>query len=124
MKLDEGIRTLGFRKWYERELLQSHAHMALAFVCVIGVFAAFEASSIVQHWADRLMDVFAVFVCGATGIWSLRRYLRLLGHAEAVANQADCPSCKAYARFELRAVPADGVRVRCRQCGHEWTIFD
>jgi hypothetical protein len=30
MKLAEGIRKHGFRKWYERELLQSHAHMLLA----------------------------------------------------------------------------------------------
>jgi hypothetical protein len=28
--LADGIRRVGFRKWYERELLSSHAHMALA----------------------------------------------------------------------------------------------
>ena len=28
--LAEGIRRFGFRKWYERELLSSHAHMLLA----------------------------------------------------------------------------------------------
>jgi hypothetical protein len=36
MKLAEGIRRHGFRKWYERELLQSHAHLVLCFLCVIG----------------------------------------------------------------------------------------
>ena len=43
MKLAEGIRKHGFRKWYERELLQSHAHLLLTFLCMIGLFAAFEA---------------------------------------------------------------------------------
>ena len=42
MKLAEGIRKHGFRKWYERELLQSHAHLVLTFLCAIGLFAAFE----------------------------------------------------------------------------------
>jgi predicted Zn finger-like uncharacterized protein len=124
MKLDEGIRKHGFRKWYERELLQSHAHMALAFLCAVGVFAAFEASANARHWGDRLIDVVAVLVCGGTGAWAIRRYLRLLGNAEAIANQADCPSCQTYARFELRSVPADGVCVRCKKCGHEWTIWE
>jgi predicted Zn finger-like uncharacterized protein len=124
MKLEEGIRKHGFRKWYERELLQSHAHMALAFLCTIGVFAAFEAASGVQHWSDRLVDVVAVLVCGGTGIWAIRRYLMLLANAEAIAHQADCPSCQAYARLELRGTNADGVQVRCKPCGHEWTIVE
>ena len=44
MRLAEGIRKHGFRKWYERELMQSHAHLALTFICMVGVFAAFEAA--------------------------------------------------------------------------------
>jgi hypothetical protein len=31
-RLYDGIRKVGFRKWYERELLSSHAHMVLAFL--------------------------------------------------------------------------------------------
>jgi predicted Zn finger-like uncharacterized protein len=123
MKLDEGIRKHGFRKWYERELLQSHAHMALAFLCAVGVFAAFEASAGALDWVDRLIDVLAVLVCGGVGVWAIRRYLWLLGNAEAIAHQADCPSCQTYARLEVRSVPVDGVRVRCKKCGHEWTIW-
>ncbi len=33
MGLAEGIRKHGFRKWYERELLQSHLHMLLLLFC-------------------------------------------------------------------------------------------
>jgi hypothetical protein len=145
MKLQEGIRTHGFRKWYERELLQSHAHLVLAFACAIGLVAAFEAAWRFRGTMDQLTDGVAGIVCAAVGLWALRRYLYLLHHAEAAANQADCPQCKAYGRLEVAAEPAAPnhavarppsgpspdnqpgdallpVAVRCRQCQHRWTI--
>jgi predicted metal-binding protein len=124
LKLAPGIRKHGFRKWYERQLLRSHAHMALTFICIVGVVAAFEAASKYRGWLDQAVDLFAVLLCGGTGLWALRRYLFLLMHAESVANQADCPSCGTYARFQLVHADASGdsARVCCRQCGHHWTI--
>ena len=124
MKLATGIRKHGFRKWYERELLRSHAHMALTFVCMIGVLAAFEAASRYRGWLDQMIDLTAIAVCSGGGLWALRRYLSLLMHAEHVAHQADCPACGTYARFQLvRAdVDAERVRVCCRAGQHEWTI--
>ncbi len=82
MKLAEGIRKHGFRKWYERQLLQSHAHLALTFICMVGVFAAFEAVMRFRSWADQATDIVAIFLCAGTGLWALRRYLFLLSHAE------------------------------------------
>ncbi len=126
MKLADGIRKHGFRKWYERELLQSHAHLLLTFFCVIGLFAAFEAAGKFRSLQDQLTDVVAVLLCAGIGLWALRRYLRLLSHAEAVAHQADCPQCKAYGRMEVvqERCHADGdeVQVRCRKCSHGWRI--
>ena len=124
MKLSAGIRKHGFRKWYERELMRSHAHMALTFICMVGVLAAFEAASKYRSWLDQMIDVAAIGICGIAGLWALRRYLYLLMHAESVANQADCPSCGTYARFQLVQADAQGdvARVCCRQCGHHWTI--
>ena len=126
MKLAEGIRKHGFRKWYERELLQSHAHLVLTFFCAIGLFAAFEALGRFRSISDQLTDIVAILVCTAIGIWALRRYLHLLMHAEVTANQADCPACKAYGRFKLASEDdADGsVQVCCNKCQHRWTITD
>ena len=126
MKLADGLRKHGFSKWYERELLQSHAHMALAFACLVGVFAAFEALSRFRGWADQLTDIAAIGICVAVGAWALRRYLFLLMHAEAVAGQADCPDCGTYARFKLVRTEGDGqkVCVACRKCSREWSIND
>lgn len=124
MKLAEGIRKHGFRKWYERELLQGHAHLALTFICMIGVFAAFEAATTFRSWGDQAVDLAGGLLCTATGLWALRRYLYLLAHAEAAANQADCPQCKTYGRLELMRSDASGeeVQVRCRKCSQLWQI--
>jgi len=124
MRLAEGIRKHGFRKWYERELLQGHAHLALTFIAMIGVFAAFEAATTFRSWADQLADLGSGLLCAGAGLWALRRYLFLLAHAEAAANQAECPQCKTYGRLELVQSDASGdeVQVRCRKCGHCWHI--
>ena len=62
MKLADGIRKHGFRKWYERELLQSHAHLLLTFFCAIGLFAAFEALGKFRSLADQATDIIAILV--------------------------------------------------------------
>ena len=124
MKLADGIKKHGFRKWYERELLQSHAHLVLMILCVIGLLAAFEAAWRFRGWQDQAVDLLAGVICAATGLWALRRYLGLLSHAEVAANQANCPKCQTYGRLELlNGDAADGsVAVRCRKCSHEWRI--
>jgi hypothetical protein len=126
MQLMQGIQRLGFRKWYERELLQSHAHLALTFLCAVGLFGAFEAAAQFRDMSSQIFNALAILLTAAVGIWALRRYLALLTHAEFVANQADCPQCGVYARFKLAdAVPNDdGVTVRCRECQHQWAISD
>ena len=126
MQLAAGIRKHGFRKWYERELLQSHAHLLLLFLCSIGVMASVEVYSARAPLRDRVIDVIAILLLVAVGLWSLRRYLYLLMHAEQVANQAVCAECQTYGRFKLVSAPVDAERVlvRCRKCEHEWTITD
>lgn len=122
MTLAEGIRKHGFRKWYERRLMTSHAHLALTLCCLIGVFAAFEALVSFRDWSDQAIDIVAIGLCVMVGVWALRRYLFLLASAEMAANQADCTDCKAYGRLELEESDFSGeqVRVRCRGCGHRW----
>lgn len=124
MHLPDGLRKHGFRKWYERELIQSHAHLVLTFICMIGVFAAFEVFSRNASVNDRLTNIATVLLCAAVGVWALRRYLYLLTHAEATAHQAVCPKCEAYGRFKLVSEDAREARVtvRCRGCEHQWPI--
>lgn len=125
MHVAEGIRKHGFRTWYERELIQGHAHLVLTVLCAIGLLAAFELMP-GSRGLDRLTNLVAVAVCIVLGVWSMRRYLYLLMHAEEVANQAICPHCDTYGRFELAgSSPTDEqapVAVRCKHCGHVWSL--
>jgi len=121
--LAEGLRTIGFRKWYERELMSSHAHMLLALLSTIALMAIME----LFHGAtlsQKLLDAGLFILSGGVALWALRRYLYLLSHAEAVANQANCPQCTEYGRLSL--VEEDRrngqLLVRCRKCSHEWTL--
>jgi predicted Zn finger-like uncharacterized protein len=124
MSLSEGIRKHGFRKWYERELLQSHAHLVLTFLCSIALFGALEALGSFRAWADQWTNIAALAASVSIGIWALRRYLYLLMHAETLANQAQCPHCKTYGRFKLvrETGAADAVDVQCSNCEHRWHI--
>lgn len=126
--LAEGIRQLGFRKWYERELLSSHAHMTLAILAAVAMLASFEAFQGASP-ADKLVNTGFVVASAAIALWSLRRYLFLLMHAEEMANQANCPSCTAYGQLKLQddpaVLPAPGmVPVCCKRCGFRWTLND
>ncbi|MCZ8292040.1 MAG: hypothetical protein O9312_00845 [Hylemonella sp.] len=121
--LAEGVRRFGFRKWYERELLSSHAHLLLTLLCsiaLIGMLEVFKGGSL----EEKLLDVLLFIASGAIGLWALRRYLYLLMHAEEVANQANCPDCIAYGRFDVIGEDRrhGHTEVRCRRCQREWTI--
>jgi hypothetical protein len=124
MKLAEGIRRLGFRKWYERQLLRSHGHLVLTFLCLVAVFGSFESMRGTLTWVERREELVTLVLCAGAGLWALRRYLYLLNHAEMAAHQADCPQCKTYGRLELVQSDDSGqnVLVRCRGCGHHWRI--
>ncbi|MDH5540810.1 MAG: hypothetical protein OEY03_15515 [Rhizobacter sp.] len=124
MDLPDGIRKFGFRKWYQRELMQSHAHLVLLFLCAIGLLATFEVFNRSAPWTEQAFDVGALLLLVAVGVWSLRRYLFLLIHAEQVANQAVCERCKTYGRLNLLKESRTGhqVTVRCKKCENEWPI--
>jgi len=123
LRLAEGIRRVGFRKWYERELLSSHAHMLLAFLCVIALMASMEAFRD-GSTGEKLLDAAFCVVSGSVGLWALRRYLFLLMHAEELANQATCPHCQTYGSLTLLQEDRRNGQalVCCKKCAHEWTM--
>ena len=124
MSDEQTIRRLGFRKWYERELIQSHAHLVLLLLSGIGFLGSAEAYSRTLPLGSQLLVLVCALASAVVGVWALRRYLYLLTHAEAVANQAECPHCQTYARFTL--VQSDRtqeqVDVQCKKCEHRWHI--
>jgi hypothetical protein len=130
--LAEGIRRLGFRKWYERELLSSHAHMALAVLAAVAMLASVEAFDGASA-GEKLLNTAFVLVTAAVTLWALQRYVYLLMHAEVLANQANCPRCQAYGQLRLSERPLSRggedtaqrlVPVCCKRCDFEWDMDD
>jgi hypothetical protein len=124
MSAAQAIRKHGFRKWYERELLQSHVNLLLLLFAALALLASAEVYSSQLALADRLQVLAGAVASAAVGYFALRRYLRLLTHAEYVADQAICGGCDTYAKWELVDEEAGGARlqVRCRKCSHRWQI--
>ena len=137
MELSEGIRKIGFRRWYERQLIESHLFLISGFLCLIMVLACMEEFNLRTPAWETLVRFAAVIAGVALCVWTWRRYLTMLGIAEHVAEHSVCGKCDVYRGLELsgtaaadapghHADEADGViapvGVRCRKCGHEWTI--
>lgn len=118
--IPHAIAKRGFRRWYERELLAGHANLVLLIFATLGVMGAMEAFS--YEGGERVPLIVSVLVAAAVGVWALRRYLSVLARAELIANQAVCPECQAYGRFEVEYGRKQSMQVRCRACGHHWSM--
>jgi len=118
------IERLGFQRWYERELLRSHANLVLLLLCTIGLLASAEVYESTASWADQWQVIAGAGACVAIGVVALRRYLYRLNHAEFVADQAVCKGCETYARLEVLGGTAASriLPVRCRHCDKRWSL--
>ena len=134
------IRKLGFRKWYERELIKCHAALVTCFLCGITVAALLEQVRLRESPWRSAAALAVVFAACALGWYSWRVYITVLERAERYGERSSCPQCRAYARFEILATGMDEepgpaaaavapleaawMRVRCRKCGTAWRMPD
>jgi RNase P subunit RPR2 len=65
-----------------------------------------------------------VLVGGVLCVWSFVRYQFMLSRAVRAAGRSICSNCTSYGVLDVvrRSEPEPSLRVRCRKCGHEWTI--
>jgi hypothetical protein len=137
MELAEGIRKVGFARWYERQLIEAHVYLVTAFLCLILLTACLEGFNLRAPGLEPFVRLFGMLAGCAGGVWSVRRYGAIIGLAEDAAGQSVCRKCSAYGRLEVMGAGllaprvreekdtgriASPVAVRCRKCGHEWMI--
>ena len=125
------IRTHGFRRWYERQLIECHAWLVSWFLGVIVLVSGLEVAG---NNASRLMGALLLLGGLAVTLYSWKRYHLLLEVAERLGEQAVCPGCQAYGKFRVESsgpapLPDGGDPALenhgggvCRKCGAEWTI--
>lgn len=132
------IRSRGFRRWYERQLIECHAWLVSCFLGIVCAASGMEISGQGAPGARGLG--LALTVAGMVlGYFSWRRYRVMLEVAERLGELAVCPGCQAYAKFSVTAAGPtplpDGadlqsdqlsgevwLQTRCRRCGHEWRM--
>ncbi len=134
------IRRLGFRKWYERELVKCHVALVTCFLCGLLVASILEQVNLRNFGWRPAMMLAIVFAAVAIGWISWRSYITILERAELYGQRSTCPQCRAYGRFKVVAtgldqdpgavatavapLPAAWMRVECRKCGTGWRMPD
>lgn len=135
MSVAQEIRRLGFRRWYERQLIRSHAYLVAAFFGLIILLAGIEMLDLTRGSPVYYLVMVVVAAAAGTGMligW--KRFNVLLARAEQFAATADCPSCKTWGKFSVLAAEAESdddppeagrphwMRVRCAKCGADWKL--
>lgn len=129
------IRRRGFRRWYERQLVESHAYLVTAFLALIVLLAGYEAMDFLRGSPMYYLATFGGAALAGTLVWiAWQRFTVLLARAERFAEAAACSRCQAWGKFEVLGgedasaddPPEAGrphwLRVRCRKCGECWRL--
>ena len=134
MQVIEYVERHGFRRWYERQLIESFAYLTLGFFALILLLSGVE---VLSHADSGVRYLFALTAAAAGGVLMLvawHRFRALFARAEHFAEAATCPQCKAWGKFKVLAQessrdedpPEAGrphwLRVRCTQCEAGWRL--
>ena len=141
MELAKEVGKRGFRRWYERQLIESHVYLTTCIFCGLGFAAFFEAYQTSSSSIRAIAMLLASFVSGLIAIHAWRRYREMMVRAQRFADKATCGKCGAYGVlsvtdasriphpvYDERGVreaddkDAAWLRVQCKHCGHEWAI--
>jgi ribosomal protein L44E len=138
MEPADSISRLGFRKWYERQLIDSHASFVTCFLAMLMVAIDLEQLQALTLGIESLMHAALAFGFIVLGWYSWRRYHRVLETAEYYAEYSYCPACQAYGLFRVdnagRMQSAEERRdhaetqgrvwmnVTCKKCAKAWRL--
>lgn len=131
------IRTDGFRRWYERQLIECHAWLISWFLGVIVLVSGMELLG--ERVASRTSGLLLLLGGLAVTLYSWKHYRLMLEVAERLGEQAVCPNCNTYAKFAVMSsgpapLPDGGdpalenhgggiwLLAQCKKCGREWML--
>lgn len=125
----QGIARLGFRTWYERQLIEGHVWFVTGFMCAVVIMALMEELNLRRPEPMSLTSLGMILVATLVGMVSMRRYMRMLSRAEMLAEQCVCPGCAAYGMIRVLDMgvaetdeDAQWMRVSCKKCDRQWRV--
>jgi hypothetical protein len=121
MEPARSIARLGFRKWYERRLMEAYSWLVTAILCAVIVALCLELIDFGSRTLNWTGTAVAVYFAGLIVVHAVRRFFALLTEAQRYGSQSSCPGCQRQAAFDVIS-EAPQMRVRCRKCAHEWTF--
>jgi hypothetical protein len=121
MEPASSIEKLGFKRWYERQLIESHAWLVSGILCALAIAATLEVTGFRLTSFAGLVAFAFVYVAGVVCWHSLKRYRAIMAQAERLSEQSTCKTCRTYAAFNVIAA-RPRISVRCRKCSSEWTF--
>lgn len=141
MKLANEVSKRGFRRWYERQLIESHLYLVTCFLCAFLLFACAEAMNFRESAARGILMVLLGAASGVVALAAWQRYAVTMVRAQRLAEKATCAKCDTYGILRVTdasrivhpvydhrgvrsADDANAVwlRVECKRCGYQWSI--
>lgn len=122
LALADDIRKRGFLRWHERQLIEAHASLVTAFLCVIAVAVSLDQFRWREAGIKPLWMLLVIAGGTAVCVVAVRHYFKTLFCAEHYAQQAVCGNCATYGRIEILSDHGGELKVRCRRCDWQWTL--
>lgn len=116
------IGKIGFRRWYERRLIEAHCWLVTCLLCALAIAVSAEGASFRKPLAEVLPTLGLIFVGGLICVHALRRFFAQLQEANRLAEDSTCRLCGTYDRFRVIEEFPRRMRVRCRRCDNEWML--
>lgn len=122
------IERLGFRKWYERQLIDSHLALVTCVLALILAAASLEAFTFPAPPAKLATFLFVSGAASLVAWLGWRRYRRLMLLTWRFGEAAICKRCSAYGRFSVDAcgeAEPNGLiwlDVSCKKCRFRWRM--
>ncbi|MGQ0653401.1 MAG: hypothetical protein ACT4P4_14225 [Betaproteobacteria bacterium] len=122
MEPAHSIGRLGFRKWYERQLIEAHAWLVTTLLVAIVVAVTLEGISF-RRPAWEFVPLLGLLFVGGLLLWyGVRRFGGLMAEANRLAEHSTCESCGTYGRFQVIEAYPSRMKVSCRKCSHRWML--
>jgi hypothetical protein len=121
MEPARSIGKIGFRRWDERRLIESHAWLVTSLLCALAISVALEALNFRESSVNTVITIAFCFVGGLFSWHGLRQYGSLMRQAETLAEHSRCGSCREYDKFHMVG-EYPTMTVRCRKCGNQWDL--